>query len=625
MIDAHFARRAEEVDDEGVFEGVDAMREEGGEDDDGAGFDDLLAVFGSAGLAEGPLDAAADDVGDLFADVVVLGDVAAFLEPYAGEEDLVSEDALAEQVGDRVVFGHLVERMNGGIHVRIVADRLGELSSTERGLITMRQAFALAPFALLALAAVQGCTPARAQEPRETTGTRDGIELTVYSQNFAMVSENRSVDLPAGGTTVRVAGVSRMLDQNSVMFSFPDARDVKASSSTYDLGMDTSGELLSRFLGQEVTLVYRGDNGQAGERQKGILEVAQTGNVVVRVGDKYVVNPDATIEAPANAGIVTIPQLSAEVTTKAAAKGTMNVAYLTEGLSWSADYTLTLAPGSSDLGIECWATINNQSGADYPGAKINFVAGGPNRSVRASRAKMEGGPGGGGAFDEEFGFGDAAQMRMAPQAGSPTSVGELYAYPYESIATVRHNQTNRVLMMSADAVRAERDYSIMLPSFGRWYGSLPDASYRHQAKLGLNFSNSEKTGLGKPLPMGSVRVYEPSTGGAPVYIGAAQIGNTPKDGKIHLTLSDVFDVYATAKILKKRVINKKQSEYTFEAVIHNEKKLALEVRLVQSFYDKFTFSSQSVKGKKMTNGTTEWKVNVPAGGEAKLTYTVVLS
>jgi hypothetical protein len=487
----------------------------------------------------------------------------------------------------------------------------------------MRLPFATAPIVFIALAALHGCTSARAQEMKTDKEFRKGIELTVYTQNFALVSENRSVDLSKGESSVRVVGVSRMLDQNSVVFSFPGNPDAHATSSTYDLGIDSSGELLSRFLGQKITLVYRGDNGKAGERQEGILEDAQPGNVVVRVGEKYIVNPTATIEAPANAGIVAIPQLSAQIKATNQARGAMNVAYLTEGLSWKADYTLTLAPGGSDLGLECWATIQNQSGADYPNAKIKFVAGAPNRSVSDSRKQrnmLE--------SDAEAGATAPKESLMELSANGfadPEAVGELYAFPYESTATVRQNQTNRVLMMNSAKVTAERDYAISLPTMSRWYSASIEASDRHQAKLGLNFANSAESGLGQPLPMGDIRVYEASTSGAPIYIGAAPIGNTPKDGKIHLTLSDVFDVYATAKIIKKRTINKKQSEYMFEAVIHNEKKNAVDVRLVQSFYDNFSFSAQSVKGKKLGTGQQEWKVNVPAGGEAKLTYTVILS
>lgn len=487
----------------------------------------------------------------------------------------------------------------------------------------MNRALTAAVIAFPVLATLQGCTTARAQTNSADESFREGIELTVYSQNFAMVSENRKVDLPSGESHVRLTGVSRLLDENSVVFSFPGNSDARAISSTYDLGMDSSDDLLSRFLGQKITLVYRGDNGRAGERQEGILEVAQPGNIVVRVGKNYVVNPNATIEAPTDAGIVTIPQLSAQIKADKGASGAMNVAYLTEGLFWAADYAVTLAPGGNDLGLECWATIQNQSGADYPNARIKFVAGSPNRSVKAARNSKDSLD-----LEEKTKMSRSAESPMelsANQFRDPEAVGELYAYPYESLATIRQNQTNRVLMMSSEKVTAERDYAIALPTYSRWYSSDIDPSDRHQATLGLNFANSAESGLGQPLPQGAMRVYEASPSGAPVYIGAAAITNTPKGGKIHLTLSDVFDVYANAKIIKKRTINKKQSEYTFEAVIHNEKKNAVDVRLVQSFYDNFAFSAQSVNGRKLGTGQQEWTVNVPAGGEVRLTYTVVLS
>lgn len=497
--------------------------------------------------------------------------------------------------------------------------KLFERNTIVLQLTIMKRAIILLPLPLFAFSAMQGCSAARAQSPEERSGDpREGIELVVYSSNFAMVSENRTIDLPNGTTTVRVAGVSRMLNQDSVIFSFPTNPDARAASSTYDLGMDSSEQLLTRFLGQKVTLVYRGDNGQAGERQEGTLEVAQPGNVVVRVGDKFVVNPQATIEAPAGDEFATIPQLSAEIVSSKAGKSSLNVAYLTEGLSWSADYTLILPQDPSSVSLDCWASIVNKSGADYPNARISFVAGSPNRAAVASQnfnpseLKSK-------TYSERAPKAEMPDMdfMMRPQAA-----GELHAYPYESTATVRQNQTNRVLMMNAGGVKAERDYAVRLPTLNRWYAEL-DPSERHQAVLSVNMTNSKGAGLGQPLPAGSVRVYEPSSKGAPTYIGASAIADTPKDGKIHLTLSEVFDVYSTAKLVSKRALNKRQSEYKVEAVIHNEKPHDLDIRVVQDFSEKFKFASQSVSGKSSPN-SSEWRIHVPAGGETKLIYTLIL-
>lgn len=191
------------------------------------------------------------------------------------------------------------------------------------------------PFLLAALAAMTsyGCMRAQAQTPvAPTDPTRGPIELTVYAGDFAMVRETRKVDLQAGRVRVGLLGVSKQLDQNSVLFDWPKTKDAKVVSSTYDLGMSSSGRLLERFLGQEVELVYHGQDGKEGERTKGILEVSEPGNVVIKADGKYIVNPDATIEAPTNTGIVTIPQLSAEVESKSGGSTDLAMSYMTGGL-----------------------------------------------------------------------------------------------------------------------------------------------------------------------------------------------------------------------------------------------------------------------------------------------------
>ena len=158
-----------------------------------------------------------------------------------------------------------------------------------------------------------------------------------------MVRDVRRVDLASGRSRVGLQGVSKSLDQNSVVFSWPETKDARVVSSTYDLGMNDSGHLLKRYLGHEVELVYRGDNGREGERTKGVLEVADPGNVRRAGGRQVHRQPNATIEAPADQGIVTLPQLSAEVESNGGRSTDLAVDYMTGGMGWSADYTATLA------------------------------------------------------------------------------------------------------------------------------------------------------------------------------------------------------------------------------------------------------------------------------------------
>lgn len=483
------------------------------------------------------------------------------------------------------------------------------------------------PIAALALVAGLngGCARAMAQSGPKASGTAspekpEVLELTVYTGDFGMVRETRAVELKEGRTRIGLQGVSKRLDQDSVVFGWPGTKDARVVSSTYDLGVADTGRLLQRFLGREIELVYRGEDGKPGERIKGILQVAEPGNVVVLAEGKYIVNPNATIEAPADGGIVTIPQLSAEVESGKAGRTDLAVTYMTNGLSWNADYTATLAPDADTLNLECWATVRNSTGTDYPDAAIRFVAGSPNRAVREERARMQpqtlNAPM---ASAGEFQARDKVEFESKPMA-----MGELYAYPYKSTATIRQDQTNRVRMMGSESVQVKRVYTIAVPALYREWGTL-DPNHRLTATMGINLQNAKGSGLGEPLPAGAVRVYEPDKDGAARYVGAASIGDTPKDARVSLELTNVFDLYANARQTAARRIDRHTSTRSVEVTLHNEKARAVEIRLVQEFGGRWRIDSESTKSARLSAGRNEWRVQVPAGGETKFRYTVRLT
>ncbi|MCB8932883.1 MAG: DUF4139 domain-containing protein [Fimbriimonadaceae bacterium] len=480
-------------------------------------------------------------------------------------------------------------------------------------------AFCVVCYVLVGAILGSGCSKAAGVSPEPVAAARGGIELVVYTGDFAQVREARPLELAAGRNRVDVADVSRQLDQASVLYTWNDAKGVSVDSSTYDLGIEQSTQLLQRFLNREIELVYRGDNGKEGERTKGILQVATPGNLVVRVGDHFVVNPNATVEVPANSGIVPVAQLSAEVESKSAQKATLDLAYMTRGLSWSADYTAILDPDSDSMRLECWATVTNGTGIDYPDAKLQFVAGSPNRAVTASHNKLEA---------ETSIAGEWQREEMRPLANpmamdsDTRPIGELVAYPYKSTATIRQGQMNRVRMMEANEAKLVRDYSVRLPASAQISGGASDQRIR--ATLAINFTNDESSGLGFPLPAGAVRVYETSDAGTPDSIGAAGIPDTPKNARASLTLTNVFNVYALPKLVQSQQVDKRHLRRRVEVHLHNEKKRAVDVRLVEGFYSAWKIESESSKSTKLDSSTAQWKVSVPAGGETVVKFSVLL-
>ncbi len=492
-------------------------------------------------------------------------------------------------------------------------------------------------FALLALSSVlaacslAGCGKAAlAQETKDPMGgTRAGIDLTIYSQDFALVTERRPFDLKQGANRLHIGDVSKQLDPSSVLFSWSGeaASQPHVSSNTYDLGVNSGTALLDRYLGQEVEMVWYGQDGREGKRVKGTLEVSSGGQMVIRSEGNFLVNPTGTIVAASKPDIVTIPQLGVEVESPAAQKTDLDVSYLTRGLGWSADYVATLDPDSDHMKLECWATVTNLTGVNYPGAKITLVAGSPNRSVdsgRPARLKL------GGTTelwskserrDEET---RSPALMNASQAATP--MGELYAYPIKVPATITQDQMNRVRMMYSNEVPIKKDYSVRLPRLSSWgvydgYGD-NNGPMHLSAQLAISFKNVKTSGLGIPMPKGSIRIYDKQDAQPVRFVGAAGIEDTPNEGKADLTLSDVFDVSVDYVVKSMKKVAKNTVVVSVEVKLHNQKSVAVPLRLVQDISEKWKIVSESSKSGKVSSSVNQWKIMIPAKGDETLKFQV---
>jgi hypothetical protein len=455
-------------------------------------------------------------------------------------------------------------------------------------------------FAGPALAAViVGCGQARASASEAATVVREP-ELTIYKQDFAMVTEARQVELGSGLTRLNVDNVSRSLDPQSVTFDWREPGpkpDVVAN--TYDLGAASGGALLKRYVGREVEMYWPSENGAPRESVKGVLELADDG-MVLRSGDRYYINPTGTIVAPAETSVVARPRLNVQVNSPTATRGKLAVSYLTRGMSWSADYVATLDPAGRSMRLECWATIANQTGVDYPSARLSLVAGSPNRAVVAEAKRMR--------YEESA----AASPPVEAQAGrfNAAPVGDLYSYKVPSPATIGQEQLNRVRMMVGEAVPVKKDYSVRLSDYA--FGG------RQNAQVSVSFTNSPASGLGQPLPAGAVRLYE----GTSAYVGAATLADVPKDERVSLTLSDAFDVYVKSKRLSQRRLDKQTYRTAYEVELHNEKQTPVDVRVVHGIGGRWKLPSESTRSVKLDAETAQWTVPVPAGGKVILRYSI---
>ena len=354
----------------------------------------------------------------------------------------------------------------------------------------------------------------------------------------------------------------------------------------------------------------------------------QGSQIVLEHDGKLYVQPHGTVVLPVKPDVVTIPQLSVQADSPQKQSADLEVTYLTRGLSWSTDYVATLEADDDNLGLEGWATVNNQTGIDYPNAKVSLIAGTPNRAAvpaRERKAKMEyeyadAAKAPASSYSGAGGFGGRAKMPI----GAPETVGEFYSYPISSPTTIKQNQMNRVLMLQSNKVGIKRDYSTRPPMLSAWdyYGwGNAQQTQRGTVQTAFSFQNRDADGLGKPLPSGALRVYERDNAGSLRYAGAADIRNTPKDDKINVTLSNAFDLTTEWRTVKTQKLDKKHVRKVAEIVLKNEKKRDVTIRVVQTLNGLWKLVSTSEKYVKTDSQTVQFNVPVPAGGKTTLSMT----
>lgn len=468
---------------------------------------------------------------------------------------------------------------------------------------------------------------------------RQSVELTVYSADFAMVHEARPEQLTPGNNKLHLRDVSKLLNPQSVLLAWQGANDgmPQVVAQSYDLGVGNGENLLKRYLGRPVEIVRYGQDGHEAEKQQGTLMVGGNGETVLQSDNKFYINPGGTIVAPTDADIVTIPQLSVQADSPRAQNATLNVGYLTRGLSWTADYVATLDPRQDQLHLECWATVTNRTGADYPNAKVTLVAGAPNRAVVAAADRA---PQSYASAGSSFGGrGDVAgrlQAKLASpnlSSAQPESVGDFHAYSISKPTTVVQEQMNRLLMLDGKGVPVLKDYNAALPTlsayaYNEWNRSA-GPKQRSEVAVAMKFTNSEKDGLGAPLPAGAVRIYEPDAAGTVRYIGAASITDTPTGERVDLTLARAFDLFVETRTLKAQKIDKHTVRKTVEVTLHNEKPAEAVLRVVQSFNGGWQSGAWKIvqepqKHENLNSQLTQWKIRVPANSKPTFTFVVDL-
>jgi hypothetical protein len=458
------------------------------------------------------------------------------------------------------------------------------------------------------------CGAAQADMAGVTLQDRKALSLTVYNGGTGLVRDTRTVAVPAGRSTLSFVDVAaQMQPETAILKGAP----FDVLEQNFDFDLLSPDKLLEKSVGKTVQLHHVGPNGQ--ETVESAVVLGANNGVVLKVGDHIETMAsasDATRRITFDslpAALRPRPTLSMSVNAGGPVTRDLMLTYLTGGLDWKADYVANLSPDEKSLSLQGWITITNTSGTPYDNAQVQVVAGQVNQATPQYYAR------------------DKAVMAVPVsaargQVAQEEAFFEYHLYTLPGAITLAENQTKQVAMLESSKVAATR----MLESRGGgyWYLSRVGQMQPQPAAISLKFANTDLSGLGKPLPGGTVRVYKEDTRGQAQFVGADQIRHTPRNEDVILNLGQAFDVTVARKQTDFRQTNAPDGQLSeatssWEVTLKNGKKEPVDVRVIETMQGDWTVTAESLPHKKESATEAIWTVRAPAEGQTTFTYTVL--
>ncbi|CAA6693408.1 MULTISPECIES: DUF4139 domain-containing protein [unclassified Lentimonas] len=457
--------------------------------------------------------------------------------------------------------------------------------------------------------------------------------ITVYNENFGVVRDTVSLDLKAGLSDVTYSGVTAQLEPESVILRDPSAKvALSVVEQSYRGDPVDQARLLQMFEGQTIRFLKVVDGkevmesgkiirapsvvitkDQYGRQQQRTLEpiVEVDGELVTRLpgqplfpslGDDSVLKPTLSWKLHSNKDAAVDAQLS----------------YLTNGMSWKADYNLVLPEKGDEVTLTGWVSVENNTGKTFEDAKIKLIAGDVNKVEPPQQARRE---------KAVF------AMAMSDGASAPQveekEFDEFHMYSLPLPTTLRDRETKQVEFVRAENVQTKKLY-VYQGFKGRYSGGRNmNQNYGQNAQPDIaiyrEIENNKHNGLSVPLPAGRMRFYRMDDDGQLEFTGENTIDHTAKNETIRVYLGNAFDLVGERTRTDfythpSRALIRE----TFEIEIRNRSEETVTVKVVEPLFrwSNWEIQKPSHDFEKTDSQTIEFPVTVAPDGTETVTYTV---
>ncbi|MFQ5840197.1 MAG: DUF4139 domain-containing protein [Candidatus Methylomirabilales bacterium] len=449
------------------------------------------------------------------------------------------------------------------------------------------------------------------EAPAATQEHQQAVAVTIYNGNLGLVKDIRRLRLPAGIYDLKFMDVAAQINPTTVhLKSLTAPTGLRILEQNYEYDLLNPQKLLEKYVGKQVMLweknYYTGE-----ERQVEALLLSVNGGPIYQIGGAIHLGHRGQVILPSiPEDLIATPTLVWRLENSRPEPQLVEVTYLTGGITWRADYVLTLNADDNRTDLGGWVTIDNRSGATYKNATLKLVAGDVNR-----------------ARDERE-LADAMRQMPAKSAVRESfqeeGFFEYHLYSLQGKTTIKQNQSKQISLLSSTDVPIKKQ--MFYYGAQHYYRNRYGAPISNQ-KVGvyLEVANTKANRLGIPLPKGVVRVYKADRSGSLQFIGEDRIDHTPKDEKVKIKMGEAFDVVGERIQRDWRKIASHVYEVEWEIALRNHKEEPVEVTVVEPIPGDWQVLYATHAYEKVEAHTLTFLVTVPKESGVKIRYRVRLT
>jgi hypothetical protein len=476
-------------------------------------------------------------------------------------------------------------------------------------------ALALASVAGPAVRASRAPSAASATEPTRaaTLDQQTDLAVTVYNSSIALVRDVRQVELPEGVADLRLEDVAATVNPTTVhLRSLSEPSLVRVLEQNYQFDLLDPDRLLRKYVGRDVTLVrHRLENQSTTYEEVTARLLAYNQAPVWRVGREIVTGMafDSIRFPEIPETLHSRPTLVWTLDNRGASRHRIETSYLAGGMTWNADYVLTVGRDDARADLDGWVTVSNTSGTSFRNARLQLVAGDLHRVEQ--RQGMQ-----------DAALRKAAAAPMSAAEFSREAFSEYHLYSLGRPTTLRESETKQISMLSGTGVPVKKVFVVNGQHFYYRNRQSPGSPLKDDVRVFYRFRNDESSRLGMPLPSGTIRVYQADTRGGVQFAGEDRIDHTPKDEEITLQIGKAFDVVCERKQTDFSRIADNVYEMAFEITLRNHKPAPITVEVNEPIAGDWRMLHSSVPATKTDAFAARFAVPVAADGTTVLRYRV---